>query len=167
MIKITDELIGAISNKAKLSMRQRCNYNFHNSYGDCIQRFLNALEPDSYIRPHKHEDPKKTEIFLILKGRVLVIEFDENGQINDHILLDPDNGKKGVELPPKIWHSIIAIREGSVLYELKEGPYVEETDKIFAEWSPEEGTKEAQEYNKKILCDLKITTQEKQKEDAK
>jgi len=156
MIKITNQLIDEISNEAKVSDRKRCNYSFHNSNGDYIQRFLNAGEPDTYVRPHKHENPDRVEIFLILKGRFLVIEFDDNGEIIDHIILDSEKGKKGVEIPPKIWHSFIVLQEGSVLYEIKEGPFIEETDKIFAKWAPEEGTKEAHEFNKKILSDLKI-----------
>lgn len=155
MIKITDQLINDVSNKAKISKRKRCNYNFHNS-NDNIQRFINAIEPETYLRPHKHENPDKVEIFIILKGRVLVIEFDNNGNIVDYIILDSEKGEKGVEILPKTWHSFICMEEGSALYEIKEGPYVKETDKIFAKWAPEEGTKEAQKFNKKILLNFKI-----------
>ena len=156
MIKITDQLIGEISKNARKSARKRYNYNFHKNENDHIQRFLNALEPDTYLRPHKHESPDKVEIFLILKGRVLVIEFDNCGKIIDSIILDSDEGNNGVEIPPKAWHSLIALEEDSVVYEIKEGPFMKEADKTFADWSPEEGTKEAYKFNKKILSDLKI-----------
>jgi cupin fold WbuC family metalloprotein len=156
MMKITDEIINKTSDKAKTSERNRCNYNFHKSYGDPIQRFLNAVEPNSYLRPHKHEDPDKTEIFLSLKGRVLIVEFDDNGSITDHFILDLQDGKIGVEIPPKTWHSFIALQEGSVLYEIKEGPFVQGAGMIFAEWAPEEGTKAAREFNDKILKELKL-----------
>ena len=155
MIKITDKLLNTVSNEAKVSDRKRCNYRFHNSNSDNIQRFLNAGEPGTYVRPHKHENPDRVEIFLILKGRFLVNEFNDKGEIIDHIILDSEEGKKGVEIPPKTWHSFIVLKEGSVLYEIKEGPFIKETDKIFAEWAPEEGTKEAQEFNEKILSNLK------------
>ena len=85
----------------------------------------------------------------------MVIEFNDDGEIIDHIILDSEKGKKGVEIPPKTWHSFIVLKEGSVLYEVKEGPFIKETDKIFAKWAPEEGTKEAQEFNEKILSNLK------------
>ena len=156
MMKITDEIINKTSDKAKTSERHRCNYNFHKSYGDPIQRFLNAVEPNSYLRPHKHEDPDKTEIFLSLKGRVLIVEFDDNGSITDHFILDLQDGKIGVEIPPKTWHSFIALQEGSVLYEIKEGPFVQGAGMIFAEWAPEEGTNAAREFNDKILKELKL-----------
>ena len=155
MIKITDNLINDISNQAKSLERQRCNYNFHKSDKDPIQRFINALEPDTYIRPHKHENPDKAEMLIILKGRVLIVEFDDNGKITDHFVLDFEDGNKGAEIPPKVWHTFIALQEGSAVYELKEGPFVA-TEKIFAEWSPEEGTKEAKGFNPQILSILKI-----------
>ena len=156
MMKITDEIINETSDRAKRSERKRCNYNFHKSYSDPIQRFLNAVEPNSYLRPHKHEQPDKTEIFLSLKGRVLILEFDDNGGITDHFILDPREGKMGVEIPPRTWHSFIALQEGSVLYEIKEGPFVPGAGMIFAEWAPEEGTKAARQFNEKILKELKL-----------
>jgi cupin fold WbuC family metalloprotein len=41
------------------------NYNFHQAE-DCLQRFLNAIEPESYIRPHRHINPEREEIFLLI-----------------------------------------------------------------------------------------------------
>lgn len=156
MIKITKNLLSEISEKAKLAKRKRANYNFHKGSDDLIQRFLNAIEPDTYLRPHKHENPDKIEIFIILTGRVLIVQYDDEGGISDHIILDPRNGNMGVEIQPRTWHSFISLQKGSVLYELKEGPYDESIDKIFAIWSPKEESPEALDYNKKILNQLKI-----------
>jgi len=156
MMKITHKIIHQTSDKAKRADRRRSHYNFHKSYGDPIQRFLNAVEPDSYLQPHKHENPDKTEIFLALKGRVLIVEFDDNGNITDHFVLDFQEGNIGVEIPPKTWHSFIALQEGSVLYEIKEGPYAEGKGMVFAQWAPEEGSREAREFNEKILRELKL-----------
>lgn len=160
MIKITDKLITTISNKAKISIRKRFNYNFHNNDNDYIQRFLNAVEPGTYVRPHKHTNPDKIEIFLILKGRILIIEFDDNGKVIDYIILDYMKEEKGVEILPKVWHSFIVLQESSVLYEIKGGSFVKETDKTFAKWAPEEGTTDAQKFNEKILSNLKIHSHE-------
>ena len=156
MIKITNNLINDIANQAKTLSRKRCNYNFHKSDKDPIQRFINALEPGTYIRPHKHENPDKAEMLIILKGRVLIIEFDDNGKVTDHFVLDFNDGNKGAEIPPKVWHTFIALQEGSAVYEIKEGPFVD-TEKIFAEWSPEERTKEAHDFNSQILSTLKMS----------
>jgi cupin fold WbuC family metalloprotein len=157
MIRITDDLIEGISNQAKALERKRCNYNLHKSPDDTIQRFINALEPNTYIRPHKHEKPDKTEILVILKGRVVIVEFDDNGKVTDHFVLDFESGNKGAEIPPQVWHTFIALQDGSAVYEMKEGPFITGTNKIFAEWSPEEGTGEAQHFNKEILRAIQLS----------
>ena len=57
----------AIINKAQLfkviaeaqdSNRKRKNFNFHKTFDDPINRMLNAIEPGSYIQPHKHENSR-------------------------------------------------------------------------------------------------------------
>ena len=69
--------------------------------------------------------------------------------------MDFRSGNKGAEILPKVWHTYIALQEGSAVYEIKEGPFVA-TEKIFAEWAPEESTKEAQNFNSQILSALEI-----------
>jgi len=156
MIKITDDLLQSLSTKARESERKRKNFNFHISYEDPINRMLNAFEPESYVRPHKHENPDKIEIFILLKGRALIVEFDNNGKIKDHFILDKDNNIYGVEIPPRTWHTLISLQQCTVLYEVKPGPYIKLNDKNFAPWSPQEGSLNSQEYIKKILNDLNI-----------
>jgi cupin fold WbuC family metalloprotein len=158
MLEIDKNLLDYVSQKAKESSRKRANYNFHKSYDESLQRFLNAVEPDSYVRPHKHLDSNKNEIFLILRGSVLVVEFNDNGQIINDVILNFVNGAKGVELSPNTWHSLIALEDNSVLYEIKQGPYIEETDKTFASWAPKEGTNEAREFIDKILRNVRKET---------
>lgn len=85
MIKITDEFLDVTSRQAKQSPRRRMNYNFHPSHEDPFHRLLNAMEPGTYVQPHKHENPDKFEIFLALRGRFVVFIFDELGNITDHI----------------------------------------------------------------------------------
>ena len=59
LVKINDDLINGVLKKAQSSSRKRTNYNFHKSYDAPLQRMLNAAEPGTYIRPHKHENPDK------------------------------------------------------------------------------------------------------------
>lgn len=156
MIKITGALIEKVAEEARLSKRKRMNYNFHKSSDESLQRLLNVAYTGTYIRPHKHESPDKTEAFIILKGRVLIAEFDEQGKLTDSFILDAKKGAMGVEIPARVYHAFICLEDASCLYELKEGPYIPNTDKNFAPWAPEEGTKEAERFNKKILQELKI-----------
>jgi len=156
MIKVTNNLISKISKQAVVSKRKRINYNFHSQMSDPLQRLLNAIEPESYIQPHKHENPDKREIFFILHGSALVVEFDNTGNIIDHIVLNIAEGNYAVEIPEKTWHTIIALENNTVAYEFKDGPYSPLNDKNFASWAPKEGTDESEQFNLKILNELKI-----------
>ena len=156
MIKINEEFIETTSAKAKTSKRLRMNYNFHKNPSATLQRMLNAIEPGTYIQPHKHENPDKVEAFFVLRGKILVVEFDDEGNIIDHIILDPKQGNYGAEIPPRTWHSIISLEKNSVAYEVKDGPYDVEIDKHFATWAPSEDDPKSMNYIQKILEKLNI-----------
>jgi cupin fold WbuC family metalloprotein len=151
MIKVTNHLLKSLSAEASTSARKRKNHNFHTIESDPLQRMLNAVEPGSYVRPHKHSNPDKREVFIILKGRMVVVEFDEKGEVSDHILLDASLGNYAAEITPASWHTVISLEIGSVYYEIKDGPYDFNTDKTFADWAPAEGTPEANKYLKTLI----------------
>lgn len=151
MIKVDTNFVDLISAKAKSAPRKRINHNFHKEYDDTLQRLINAIEPYSYIQPHKHEEPDKREIFFLLKGTVLVVEFDDDGNIADHIILNAEKGNIVAEIAERTWHSIFALEESSVVYEFKDGPYVPVTDKNFAKWAPKEGDAECNAYIDSVL----------------
>jgi len=157
MIKINNDLIDKTSQKAKASARRRKNFNFHASPDDTMHRMLNAMEPDTYIQPHKHENPDKSEAFFCLRGRLLVVEFSDEGEVSDYTILDPLSGNYGCEIAPRVWHSIISLQSGSVAYEVKHGPYNPDDDKHFASWAPAEGDQNAQSFNKKIFEKLGVS----------
>jgi len=163
MIKINETLISETSQKAKLNPRRRMNLNFHKEDSATLQRMLNALEPDTYIQPHKHENPDKAEVFFVLRGRILVLEFDDDGNITEHIVLDAIKGNYGAEIAVRTWHSIISLEAGSVAYEVKDGPYNVAIDKNFAPWAPSESNDTdsdsyaaGQAFNSKMLKNLGI-----------
>ncbi|MBU1369623.1 MAG: WbuC family cupin fold metalloprotein [Bacteroidetes bacterium] len=151
MIKIDNNFIDLSSQKAKTAKRRRMNYNFHSKPQDTMQRMLNAMEPDTYIQPHKHENPDKTEAFFCLRGRLLVVEFSDQGKVLDFVILDPLAGSFGCEIPARTWHAIISLEAGSVAYEVKDGPYNPEDDKHFADWAPSENDPNANDFNKKLI----------------
>ena len=154
MVIINEKLVQSVIDKAKTSPRRRINYNFHQNLSDPLQRMLNCLEPDTYIQPHKHENPDKCEAFILLKGKVLVVEFDDSGNVVSHALLEAGTGTYGAEIAPRVFHCIIALEPGSVVYEVKDGPYSPLDDKNFAAWAPKEGDEDCHIYREriKIFC---------------
>jgi len=154
MKKITKELLDNLSKQAKASPRKRMNYNFHENMDDTLHRMLNAIEPGSYIQPHKHENPDKAEAFVVLRGKFLAISFDNNGTVTDHSVLSPEDCMFGVDIKPRVWHTIIALEQDSIIYECKDGPWQQMNDKNFAEWAPKEGDENAQEYMQNLIDSL-------------
>ena len=67
---IDNNLINGVVEQAKKSPRLRMNYNFHERLDEKCHRFLNCLEPGTFIPVHHH--PTKSETFVILKGKVRV-----------------------------------------------------------------------------------------------
>lgn len=136
---INSSLLKEVTEQARTSPRLRKNYNFHPTLDDILQRMLNALEPNTYCQPHKHENPDKVEAFILLTGKLLVIEFDETGNIKQHVILTRESGSFGAEIPARTWHCIVALEPATVVYEVKNGPYSPIDDKNFASWAPKEG----------------------------
>ena len=121
-MKIIDEhLLNEVQIKAKDSPRLRMNYNFHGSLDDKCHRFLNALEPGTIVPVHHH--PTKDETFIILRGKVKVSTFNDDGTIRDSIILSHEDGRYGVDIPKNVWHNLECI-ERATIFEVKEGPFV-------------------------------------------
>ena len=119
---IDDRLLHQVADKAKQSPRLRMNYNFHQSLDEKCHRFLNALEPGTQIPVHHH--PTKAETFVILKGKVRVSTYNDDGEVVESTIISHDTGVYGVDIPKNVWHSLECL-EPSVLLECKEGPFVE------------------------------------------
>ncbi|MCC8133983.1 MAG: WbuC family cupin fold metalloprotein [Tannerellaceae bacterium] len=140
---INRQLLDATTEKAKQSPRRRMNHNFHEDLNDPVNRLLNAMEPDTYIRPHRHLQPDKDEYFLVLRGKAVVFIFDEKGYITEQVLLDPLQGTYGAEIKAGIWHGLLVLESGTVLYEIKPGPFAPLSEENLAAWSPDPEEKEA------------------------
>lgn len=134
---INEQLLDKTTAKAKQSPRLRMNYNFHEELDDPVNRLLNAMEPGTYIRPHRHLNPSKDEIFLLLRGKAVLFLFDDKGNITETLLLDPKTGSYGAEIKPGVWHCLLVMESGTVIYEVKPGPFAPLHPENIASWSPE------------------------------
>jgi cupin fold WbuC family metalloprotein len=141
---INIELMNTTIQKALSSERKRINYNFHELH-ETYQRFLNVLCKNTYVRPHKHSSPPKAETFIIIKGKILFLIFDETGEVIESHLLSSEGPCFGIDLQPGVWHSLVCLSEVAICFEGKHGPYDPTTDKEFASWAPQEGSLDAKE----------------------
>lgn len=149
---INNELLDSVTQQAVKNTRLRMNYNFHESLDDPINRLLNAMEPDTYLPPHRHKNPDKNEIFLVLRGKVLIFIFDDEGNILSITETSPQSGVYGMEIEAGVWHSLIVLEQGTVVYEIKEGPYAPISPENLAPWAPNPNdTLKAKEYTDSLI----------------
>lgn len=140
--RLTQELLDNIAHLARSSPRLRQNYNFHD-VSEKVQRFINVLQPGTYIRPHRHHRTAEMngfEFFLVVQGELGIIIMDECGQILDTGRVSANGSTRGIELPQGTYHTLVALAPDTVILELKEGPYEPSTDKEFIATFPPEGT---------------------------
>jgi cupin fold WbuC family metalloprotein len=145
--RLTNMLLAELAQQACQRSRLRQNYNFHDE-SETVQRLLNALQPGTYVRPHRHlRPPGKNgfEFFLVLQGALGVLILDEQGEILQQELLQAQGPVRALELTEGTYHTLVALTPDTVILELKEGPYDATTDKAFLPMFPEEGTPAAQQ----------------------
>jgi cupin fold WbuC family metalloprotein len=138
--QIDTTILDALVEKAKHASRKRMNHNLHPGPGDPVQRLCNAIEPETYIRPHRHTDPETIEVFVMLRGSAILLFFDDDGRVIDRNLLSAQGPVIAAEIPPGTWHAMASLESGTIFFEVKQGPYVPLTVKDVASWAPAEGT---------------------------
>ena len=99
------------------------NENFLQLLEDKCHRMLNAVEPGTVVPIHRH--PTKDESFVILRGKVRVTTHNDDGSIIEDVVLSQESGNYGVDIHKNVWHKLESLESGSVIFECKEGPFVE------------------------------------------
>ena len=121
-MKIDKTLLDNLSAQAKASPRLRMNYDLRNSENDQSQRMLNAIEPGSPLPIHRHQ--KSSETVACLRGRLVWEFYDElKKTCTETIELSPNGPVVALNVPQGQWHTVKALESGSVIMEVKDGPY--------------------------------------------
>ena len=137
---ITTAQLRELSQEASRQPRLRKNLNLHPILDDPIQRMFNAMEPGTYVRPHRHARDNGWELMLLVKGAFSILIFDPAGRVVDRVDLNADRGSAAVEIPAHTWHSVVSLAPQTVMFEVKPGPYSPVEDKDFAQWAPPESS---------------------------
>jgi cupin fold WbuC family metalloprotein len=143
MKKIDTAILDVLTAKAKESPRQRANYNLHQKLDDPVNRLCIAMEPGTYVRPHRHVDQRTWEVLVILRGKLALLIFDDKGTVLERVALTAGVSTPAVEFTEDTWHATVSLEPGTVVFEVKKGPYVPPGEKSVAPWSPAEGTADA------------------------
>ena len=148
---ISNQLLEGAIAASLSSPRQRVIQPFHRDESATLHRMFNAVQPGSYIPPHRHLDPPKAESWLVLRGSFAFFTFSDAGEIQDCLELRAGGDVFGVDLEPGVYHTFAALEPNSVVFEVKDGPYALATDKSFPDWAPREGAEGAQAYLQALL----------------
>lgn len=138
-------LFERVAERSRQAPRLRLNHNLH-AEADAVQRFLNVLQPGTYVRPHRHQRAEAGtgfECFLVLQGELGLLVLDGRGLVLQRERLSAAGPVRGLELAEGQFHTLVALQPDTVLFELKQGPYIPASDKDFLEGFPLEGTPEA------------------------
>jgi cupin fold WbuC family metalloprotein len=142
--------LNELTGQAKLSPRLRQHHNIHQSYQDACQRLFNAIEPGSYIRPHRHLGDPRDELLIAVRGEMALVTFDDQGGVTNVLRFGTERlGEDmalGAEVTASTWHTVIALEPSCVLLEIKAGPFDPNQPKDLALWAPVEGSAIAKEY---------------------
>ena len=148
LFQLTDELIEKGIAASRKSERRRMILLIHRKQEAEVQRLVNFLQPGTYVRPHCHPLDHATESIVLLQGAIRFFTFDDAGSRVSEQLLKAQPLPGVVDIEPKVWHSFLVLEPDTILFECKKGPYNAETDKQFADWAPEEGDPEAEQWMK-------------------
>lgn len=130
----------ALAEKAAQTPRRRLNHNLHATQEAAVHRIFNAIQPDSYVQPHRHLEASKDESVVVLQGRMGLLEFDESGVVLARHVVGPG---MVATIPAGAWHGWCCLAPDTVFFEAKAGPYTALTDAERATFAPAEGSPDA------------------------
>jgi cupin fold WbuC family metalloprotein len=145
-VLIGTKLIDQVVEGSRLSPRKRMILPLHKNPDAPMHRMLNAMQPYSYIQPHRHLHPPKSESVIVLQGVLLCFLFSADGKVEVVHTLAAGSENFGIDSEPGVFHTFLALMEDTVIFEVKPGPYLPGSDKDFAPWAPAEGAPEVEKY---------------------
>ena len=143
---VTREQLSQLSYEARISPRLRKNYNLHPADESHCHRLFNAIEPASYVRPHRHLDPEKDEAFVLIHGCLGVVTFSDSGDVTETVVLSRQSGVLAADIPHGVYHTAVSLEPGTIFFEAKAGPYLPLAVDESAPWAPCEGDEAAPSF---------------------
>ena len=123
---ITQALLAECATAAEKSPRRRRHRNLHDT-NDPIQRILRVIQPDAYMQPHRQLGEAPFRLFVLLRGRVGFVFFNETGIADSAKLLARDTDAVAIEVPGDRYFTLVALEPHSALLEVREGPIQKDT----------------------------------------
>ncbi len=118
---LTSKLLDELSFRAKSIDHLRVNFNLHERSAESVQRLFNAMELGTVIPVHQHLNAAET--IVLLRGKLQITYYDNEKKVIKSNILEPFSDSFGVHIPKGTWHGVDVLEPGTVVFEVKEGPY--------------------------------------------
>ena len=126
---IDKAFLDRLTEEAKASLRKRMHYDLRDDENDLSMRMLNAMEPETVIPIHRHNET--TEEIVVLRGEVEEILYDDQGNEVDRYHLKAGGDVMACRVPIGQYHTCRSLKSGTVIIEFKRGMYDPATTEDF------------------------------------
>ena len=123
---LNNQFLDQITERARQTPRLRMNYNLHDSLDAKAQRLFNAMEPGTVLPVHRHRNTSET--YILIRGAIRVLLYDDNKTLISSYEISDKNDNFGFHIPKGQWHTLEVLESGTVIFEVKEGPYAPLSD---------------------------------------
>jgi cupin fold WbuC family metalloprotein len=130
--------------------KRRARINAHPGHDDALHEMIIAIEPSSYIRPHRH--PRKSEAFHIIEGQVDIVVFRDDGAIDQIVSLGAKGGRHPFyyRMSETRFHTLIIRSDLLIVHEITNGPFTPEGT-IYATFAPGEDEPAAAAFQAELV----------------
>ena len=134
---IGDSDLKTLKAAVKASAKARARINAHPDGEDALHEMIIAIDPTSYIRPHKH--PGKSESFHIIHGEVDIVVFTDDGEIDRIVRLGaPGSGRSFYyRMSTPFFHTLIIRSDLLIVHEITNGPFRPQAT-VYAGFAPDD-----------------------------
>jgi len=129
--------LNTLKSAVNASAKRRARINTHADGEDALHEMIIAIDPTSYIRPHKH--PGKSEAFHIVEGEVDIVVFTDDGEIDRIVPLGPPGGRRPFyyRMSNAFFHTLIIRSDLLIVHEITNGPF-RPSATVFADFAPDD-----------------------------
>lgn len=141
LIEVDDAMIEMLVEASGSEPKRRARLNLHNNDDDLLHEMIIAFRKDSLNMPHRHVG--KSESMHIMRGRVDVVIFDDDGNAKRRVRLGSPR-----EWTPKmpsvfrmaapLWHTVIPVDDIVIVHETTNGPFQPGRNMEVPLWAPGE-----------------------------
>ena len=135
LLFINNDLVEQIIEEASQSQRHMARLLMHFDHEDPVQEMLIAMGRDCAVMPNRSVG--RSESLQIVKGELLLIIFDDNGNVVKRVEMRPAGSDKVFlyRLSSTPWHTMIPLSEIVVVHEALQGPFNNSSEPL-PDWVP-------------------------------